>query len=33
MDISDVFAIYEREKRRKNKLEPLEEQFYKQFQI
>jgi len=29
MDISDVFAIYEREKRRKNKLEPLEEQFYK----
>ncbi|HIP66720.1 MAG TPA: hypothetical protein EYH09_01160 [Candidatus Nanopusillus sp.] len=29
MDISDIFAVYEREKRMKNKLEPLEEQFYK----
>ena len=30
MDISDVFSIYEQEKRRKNKLEKLNENFYKE---
>jgi len=29
MDISDIFSIYEKEKKKKNKLELLDEQFYK----